>query len=96
MAYIPNNLRLAVQASIDNSMPGQQWIYESPTDSAATVQGAGYITDGQDKGMLVGDIVLIHDATNTIWKIAQVLSFVAAPSRAVNLSTTAQTYCPAT
>lgn len=96
MAYISGNLRKLMQSGIDNTAPGGMWQYESPVDSAATVQGAGYISDGQDQGMQIGDLVLIHDKTNIIWKTAQVLSLAAAPSRAVNLSTTAQTFCPAT
>lgn len=34
--------------------PGQTWLYVS-TDTAATVAGAGYFTNGYDLGMRVGD-----------------------------------------
>jgi hypothetical protein len=36
--------------------PGQTWTY-STADTAATVDTAGYITNGLDLGMKVGDLV---------------------------------------
>jgi len=36
------------------------WSYDS-TDAAATVDGAGYITNAKALGMKVGDVVLVTD-----------------------------------
>lgn len=41
---------------------GQTWSYRS-TDSAATVDTAGYISDGAFRGMKVGDIVEVTTIT---------------------------------
>lgn len=90
MAYVPaTSAPLKLVAPVDNSAPGGAiWYYYSPVDSAATVAGAGYFTDGQDRGMKVGDLVIIYDVANTIVKTCQVLSVAAAPSRAVTLNAT--------
>lgn len=40
------------------------WLYSS-TDDAATVQGAGYITDATSRGLAAGDLV-IHFRTGTV------------------------------
>lgn len=93
MAYVSANLKKIVHPGMDNSQGGAIWQYYSPTDSAATVQGAGYLSDALTQGMKIGDQVQIYDVTNTIWKIAQCLSFT---GNAANLSTTAQTMIPAT
>lgn len=42
---------------------GQMWTYVS-ADAKATVAGAGYITNAQSLGMIVGDVVMVCD-TNT-------------------------------
>jgi hypothetical protein len=42
---------------------GQLWVYESP-DSAATVAGAGYISDSADRGMRIGDMLIIRQFTD--------------------------------
>ena len=39
----------------------QHWTYITDTDAIATVIAAGYITDGDDKGMKVGDVVTCVD-----------------------------------
>lgn len=84
-----NNAPTKLVGPVDNSQAGGQlWWYTSPTDSAATVCGAGYFTDGQDRGMRVGDLVFIYDVTNTIIKTAQVLSLGTGTSRAVTLNAT--------
>lgn len=67
--------QLIVAGSIDNALGFQIWGYDSPTDSAATVCGAGYFTNALLLGMRVGDWVIINDRTNTIIKGAQVMSF---------------------
>jgi len=39
---------------------GKKWFYDS-TDAAAVVRVDGYITDGKDLGMAVGDVVEQRD-----------------------------------
>lgn len=43
---------------------GNIWQYRS-TDAAATVDGAGYITNASDLGMKAGDIVFVTDTDAT-------------------------------
>lgn len=62
------------------------WTYQSATDSNATMDTSGYITNGGALGMKVGDIVLAYDVTNTIVKAHQVLSVSATYPGAVDLS----------
>lgn len=38
----------------------------SSTDAQATVAGSSYITNGQDLGMGLGDLVFVRDTTNTL------------------------------
>lgn len=46
------------------------WMYKS-ADATATVNTAGYITNGGDLGMKVGDVVIAHDtATPTVTILA--------------------------
>lgn len=68
------------------------WLYKS-ADVIATVQGAGYITDGIQRGMQVNDVVLVIDLTTPHMYILAVLSqtlTVGGPPQtgAVNLTTT--------
>lgn len=42
---------------------GKVFHYET-TDAAATVDTSGYFADGVDRGMVVGDLVVVND-TNT-------------------------------
>ncbi len=60
MAYNSASLNLAVMGSIDGSSPGAPriWTYGS-ADSDATVLANGYFTDGFNKGMAVGDLVIV-------------------------------------
>jgi len=41
---------------------GKLWLYKS-ADVIATVQGAGYFSDGIQRGMQVGDLVYVIDET---------------------------------
>lgn len=72
MAYAAAELNLAI------SLPGggpNLWIYEnSADDGVATVRGAGYFTDGDDKGMEVGDFVVSNGAAGVgqVYKVSAV------------------------
>jgi hypothetical protein len=46
-----------------SDMRGGLWFYAS-SDAVATVRGAGYFTDGFNRGMRKGDVVFVYD-TNT-------------------------------
>lgn len=60
MAYaVTNPPRVLVDDLMGN---GTVWLYKS-TDDDATVNGAGYFTNGVLLGMAVGDIVLVIDTT---------------------------------
>lgn len=58
MAYDPTKLRMIAAPGMD---AGATWIY-GPGDAHATVEGAGYFSDGGSKGMKVGDLVLVIEA----------------------------------
>ncbi len=60
MTYQPSNLHLLTQAGNRNNI----WLYEW-TDDAATVAGAGYISDAYDRGMLAGDVVFVKQFTTS-------------------------------
>lgn len=60
MAYTAANLTL-VSGPLTGA--GQVWMHNS-ADTGATVQAAGFITDGGSRGMRVGDIVY-HRNTGT-------------------------------
>jgi len=62
MAYAPATLNLFVATGIAGGP--QIWTHRS-TDAAAAVDLAGFITDGGDRGMLVGDIVFHQDTDNS-------------------------------
>ena len=57
MAYEPDNLDL-LKANVGEN-GGSLWGYQSTADAAAAIIAAGYIDDGADRGMKVGDHVLI-------------------------------------
>ena len=59
MAYVPANLSLESQAIAGP----KTWAYFS-ADAVASVIGGDYFSDGDAKGMAVGDFVKIYD-TNT-------------------------------
>lgn len=58
MAYDPKLLRVIAAPGMD---AGATWIY-GPGDAHATVEGAGYFSDGGSKGMKVGDLVFVIEA----------------------------------
>jgi hypothetical protein len=60
MAYDSSTLAMVSYAPL--ATHGRTWIHES-ADATATVDGAGFITDGGARGMLVGDFVIHTDIT---------------------------------
>ena len=67
MAYISKNLstlipRLGTGEDVaDASATSAIHLYRTLTDARSVVIGAGYISDGNDKGLKVNDILLIVD-----------------------------------
>lgn len=70
----------------------QVWDYRS-TDDAATVDGAGYFSNGADLGMRVGDLVYVTDtdASPVIVTLHQVSAVSASGTDVNNLTTITQT-----
>lgn len=62
MAYDPEQLFLITSAGGDKC--GQTWRYEG-TDDLATVAGAGFIDDADDRGMRIGDAIEVIQFTTT-------------------------------
>jgi hypothetical protein len=70
MAYATSNPpRLVDNAGLTGA--GQVWTYRS-TDALATVVAATYITNAQDLGMKVGDLVLVQDTSTPAQAFARV------------------------
>lgn len=59
MAYATTNPPMMITQRV-GATGGAIWIYDS-TDVSTTVDTAGYITDADDLGMKVGDIVIQTD-----------------------------------
>lgn len=60
------------------------WVYKS-TDAIATVRATGYITNGQDLGMKLNDLVMVTDTTNGIISTARVASL-STSNRSIDLA----------
>jgi len=74
MAYATTNPPILVSRGIAGY--GNVWHYSS-ADAAATVDGDGYITDGDALGMKVNDMVLVVDTATplvTSHRVASVTS----------------------
>lgn len=56
MAYSTSNPPARVSGSLDNTGPGQRWMYQS-ADSDATVKAANYFSNAYALGMRVNDVV---------------------------------------
>jgi hypothetical protein len=63
MAYSSTNLALAVQ--MGGPIGLNLWVYDT-TDTHATVDTAGYITDALVKGMAKGDLVFVRVWTSAV------------------------------
>lgn len=59
MAYSTSNPPKLLVASLADQNPSV-WTYES-TDAATVVDGDGYISNGDDLGLKVGDVVFVTD-----------------------------------
>lgn len=72
MGYISKNLitlipRLGTGEDVgDASATSAIHLYRTPTDARAAVIGAGYIDDGNDKGLKVNDILLVVDDATVV------------------------------
>lgn len=64
MAYSTSNPPV-LQSSAIGSAPKRIWSYTS-TDPTATVDGAGYFTNGYALGIRQGDLLILHDTTTGI------------------------------
>ncbi len=70
MAYASNSLNLSIprvgEGEDTGSLSSAQFVYRS-ADPVATVIAAGYIDDGNEKGIRVNDhVIVIDDNLNTI------------------------------
>lgn len=61
MPYVTTNPPALISQLVGKT-GGKQWVYDS-ADAALVVRGAGYITNADDLGMAVGDIVDQIDST---------------------------------
>lgn len=87
MAYSTSNPPKLLMPSFDNGTNQCAfWSYTS-TDAAAVVDGDGYISNGQDLGMKVGDLVYVvdSDASPVIVTLHRVVSL-STSNRSVDLS----------
>ncbi len=65
---------------------GKKWVYKS-TDAASVVRVSGYITNAKDLGMLVGDVVEVHDTDASPYIVTtHVVSAISATTGAADLS----------
>lgn len=83
MAYDPTKLNLVSRAPLTGGF--QQWSHSS-ANTGAEVQVTGYITDGGDRGMKVGDIVQHHNTATDIVTSHRVMAVSTTAPGAVNLS----------
>lgn len=81
MSYAASGLRLMVPAFAG---AGNRWRYES-TDASTVVDASGYISDGGNYGMKVGDLVEVVD-TDTYLTTLHIVISVNATTGAVDLT----------
>lgn len=74
MAYVPDNLVLAINPVGGGSYPRVFTYYNSAPDSDATIVGASWFSDGVTKGMRKGDLVDVVDVATPKYKRYQVAS----------------------
>ena len=63
MAYVTTNPPQLVSGTV-GGVGSQVWSYRS-TDAAIDVDTAGYITNGGNLGMRVGDVVIVTDTNDS-------------------------------
>ena len=82
MAYSTDNPPALTSGPLTG--PGKKWSYRS-TDPAATVDDAGYFTNGDALGMEVGDVVEVCDTdTSTTMSIHRVTAVTAGGAATVS------------
>ena len=82
MAYVPGNLNLVSGAPLTGA--GQQWTLHG-TDAATDVDAAGFVSDGGDRGMRVGDLLFYRDTDDQVVTTHVVHSVSSTAPGAVNL-----------
>ncbi len=83
MTYVPANLLLARQAIGGAAKK----FYYSSTDPKETVDTAGYFSDGQTRGMAVGDLVEVYD-TSAAETVSSMVSSVSTANKSVDIQDT--------
>lgn len=73
MAYVPDNLAMVVD-TVGGGLTPRLFVYQTVSDSDATIVGAGYFSDGVTKGMRAGDLVDVVATTGPKYKRYQVAS----------------------
>ena len=71
MAYTTKQLNL-VAPNVGAGFGGSVWTYVEPATAVATIIAAGYIDDGLDKGLKLGDLVLIAGLTSVTAQVTQI------------------------
>lgn len=85
MAYVVTNPpQQVMRGGHDGSLPSV-WEYTS-ADAAATVDTSGYITNGGNLGMKVGDLVFVRDTGTPLTTCHYVVTVSATAPGAVDLS----------
>lgn len=83
MAYAPATLTLTSKGPLTGG--GQVWAHQS-ADTGAQAQVAGFITDGGNRGMKVGDLVYHTNTATNIVSCHRVMSVSATAPGAADLS----------
>ena len=83
MAYSTSSPPVCVTATIGNQ--GQAFWFLQGADASATVRVTGYITNGGDLGMKVGDLVFYYDTNLGITSTLNVATVSATAPGAVDL-----------
>lgn len=85
MAYVSANLTLFGRGFIEDTR--KVWLYYTASDSDATITGSNYFSDGDKKGMKVGDLVDVIATTGPKYKRYQVSAVTAGSGATVTAPT---------
>jgi len=83
MSYLTSNPPRLLTPAFTGS--GNVWYYSS-ADAATTVDTSGYITNGGNLGIKVGDVVIVNDTGTPLITTHQVISVSTTAPGAVDLS----------
>lgn len=83
MAYTPATVSLVSPAPLTGGY--QKWVHQS-ADTGAQAQVSGFITDGGNRGMKVGDTVEHTNTSTNIVSLHRVMTVSATAPGAVDLS----------